>query len=321
MVTVETGARLHFGFQNLSLAYDRLYGGIGVGLDEPALRIETTAAQEVRCADSELRSYVETAVDVLDVPGIAITVKERFGRHIGLGSGTQIALACLVGIADTYDLSIDPRQTAPRLGRGGRSGVGVATFEDGGFIIDSGHRSTKFTTDPPNPGNWSVPEPIVQQPLPADWRFLVVTPETSPGNSGEAETSSMEATVESANPGIADDIAAVLTRSLLPSIAEQNIQQFGEALERIGRLNGAWYADEQGGVYRPPVGTLIEELCKSRTVFGAGQSSWGPTVYGVTNKAQAQEAKDAGETAVKSSGLDGRVSIHTPSTDGYISTE
>ena len=27
MVTVETGARLHAGFQNLALAHDRLYGG------------------------------------------------------------------------------------------------------------------------------------------------------------------------------------------------------------------------------------------------------------------------------------------------------
>ena len=40
MATVETGARLHFGFQNLSLAHERLYGGIGVALAEPRLIVE-----------------------------------------------------------------------------------------------------------------------------------------------------------------------------------------------------------------------------------------------------------------------------------------
>jgi beta-ribofuranosylaminobenzene 5'-phosphate synthase len=317
MVTVETGARLHFGFQNLSLAHERLYGGIGVGLDEPHIAIEATEADQVRCSDSELEGYVEAAVSALDVPGAAITVHERFERHVGLGSGTQLALACLVGIAQAYDRHISPRELAPQLGRGGRSGVGVATFEEGGFVIDGGHRTAKFTTRTPDPGNWTVPEPIVQETLPDEWRFLLVTPEAEPGCSGTDEDANMQSAVEGANPGVADDIAAVLTRSLLPAVAERDLEQFGEAVERIGRLNGAWYADEQGGVYRPSAGTLIEELRGDSSLTGTGQSSWGPTVYGVTDDMRAEEAKLAGESALDACGLDGTVRVVSPGTGGH----
>jgi beta-ribofuranosylaminobenzene 5'-phosphate synthase len=317
MVTVETGARLHFGFQNLALAHDRLYGGIGIGLDDPYITVEAMEADGIRCSDTEVEEYVEAAVDVLGVPGADITVHERFDRHVGLGSGTQIALACLVGIAEEYDQTISPRDVAPELGRGGRSGVGVATFEEGGFVIDGGHRTAKFTTRPPDPGNWTVPEPIVQETLPEGWRFLLVTPDVDPGCSGPDEDANMQSAVEGANPGIADDIAAAITRSLLPAVAERDVEQFGKAVERIGRLNGAWYADEQGGVYRPPAGTLIAELRDSPALAGTGQSSWGPTVYGVTDDTRAVEARESGEAALEACGLDGTVRLVCPGASGY----
>ena len=47
MATVETAARLHFGFGNLSLAHERLYGSYGVALTEPRLRVEAAPAAEV----------------------------------------------------------------------------------------------------------------------------------------------------------------------------------------------------------------------------------------------------------------------------------
>lgn len=316
MVTVETGARVHFGFQNLSLAHDRLYGGIGVGLDRPRLSIDAEQSEEIRCTD-ELRGYVESVIDALDVPGATVAVNECFDRHVGLGSGTQLALACLVGIGEAYGLDYDPRERAPELGRGGRSGVGVATFESGGFIVDAGHPTERFTSQLPESGTWRVPEPIVRQALPENWRFVLVTPEASSGRSGSQEDANMQSVVERANAGIADDIATVLTRRLLPAVVEEDIEQFGQAVERIGRLNGAWYADEQGGVYRPPAGTLVEKLRESSAILGVGQSSWGPTVYGVTRLDRAGEAKRAGESALTATAWSGAVRVVEPATGGH----
>lgn len=314
-VAVETRARLHFGFQNLSLAHERLYGGVGVGLAEPRLTVRAEPAESVECP-AGLRSYIEDAVEALDVEGARIELTEGYDRHVGLGSGTQIALAALVAIARAHDRSVDPRELAPQLGRGGRSGVGVATFESGGFVADVGHPTERFTTAPPGPGSWTVPEPLGRWTLPDSWRFLLVTPAESPGRSGEEEDESIRAIVERADGSIADDIATLLTRRLLPAVVEGDLPAFGSAVSRLGRLNGAWFADEQGGVYRPPAGQLIDRLDSSQAILGTGQSSWGPTVYGVTDDERAESAKAAGEEALDEFGLDGAVRTVAASDSG-----
>ncbi len=316
-VAVETGARLHFGFQNLSLAHERLYGGIGVGLAEPRIAVTAHPADEVVCDDDAVFPYLADVVELLDIEGVELTVEERFDRHVGFGSGTQLALAALVATARAHDRFVDPRSLAPQLGRGGRSGVGVATFEGGGFVVDVGHPTERFTTAPPGPGSWRVPEPIGNWSLPSSWRFVLVTPDSDQGQSGEAEDESIRSIVERADAGIGDDIATLLSRRLLPAVVEGDLTTFGSAVSHLGRLNGAWFADEQGGVYRPPAGNLIEQLDNSPAIVGAGQSSWGPTVYGVTDQQNAERAKQAGEEALAKTGLDGDVRIVSATTDGH----
>ena len=316
MATVETGARLHFGFQNLSLAHERLYGGVGVGLAEPRLTVRAEPAPELVCPDESVRPYAKEALAALGLDGAHVTVPERFGRHVGLGSGTQIALAVLVAVARAHDRPVDPRVVAPELGRGGRSGVGVATFESGGFVVDAGHPTERFTTAPPGPGSWMVPAPIGVWTVPDSWRFLLVIPDGQPGRSGESEDESIRSIVERADAGIADEIAPLLTRRLLPAVVAGDLGEFGAAVSRLGRLNGAWFADEQGGVYRPPAAELIEHLADCPAVVGAGQSSWGPTVYGVTDDRGGGRAVEAAEAALEELGIPGSVSLVRASSAG-----
>ena len=321
MVTVETSARLHFGFQNLALAHDRLYGGVGVALAEPGVVVSADPAPGVVCDDPVVEPFVADAVERLGVDGARVSVEERFRRHAGFGSGTQLALATLIAVARANDEYADARTHAPELGRGGRSGVGVATFEDGGFVVDAGHPTERFTSRPPADGSWTVPNPIVQRALPREWRFVLVTPDTEAGRSGRPEEQSMRAVVERADPGIADDVAHLLTRRLLPAVAEQDVTEFGAAIARLGRLNGAWYADEQGGVYRPPAGELVDSLGDSPVIYGAGQSSWGPTVYGVTRERDVDEARAAARAALGTVAEDGTVRVATPRNTGATLTE
>ncbi len=320
MVTVETGARLHFGFQNLALAHARLYGGVGVALAEPRVVLTAEPASEVVCEDS-LEPFVADAVSALGVEGARVSVSESFQRHVGFGSGTQLALGTLVAVARAHDDYVDARTVAPELGRGGRSGVGVATFENGGFVVDAGHPTERFTSSPPAEGSWDVPRPMVRHDIPSDWRFVLVTPAGAVGQSGDDEDESMRSVVERADPGIADDISHLLTRRLLPAVAEHDIAEFGAAVARLGRLNGAWYADEQGGVYRPPAGRLIDSLGNSPVIYGAGQSSWGPTVYGVTRESETAEATDAARTALAAADCEGRVRVAAPRNRGASLSE
>ncbi|MFB6303896.1 MAG: GHMP kinase, partial [Haloferacaceae archaeon] len=198
---------------------------------------------------------------------------------------------------------------APALGRGGRSGVGVAAFERGGVVLDAGHPTARFTTARPGRGEWTVPPVAARHPVPEDWRFLLVVPDVEPGRSDEREDRSMRAAVERADAATADRVAGVVTRRLLPAAAEGSAERFGAAVGEIGRLNGSWYADEQGGVYRPPVGEVVATLADSPAVYGAGQSSWGPTVYGVTDADRADAAARAGRDALDDAGVDGRVEV------------
>ncbi|MGZ0746739.1 beta-ribofuranosylaminobenzene 5'-phosphate synthase family protein [Haloparvum sp. AD34] len=326
MTRVSAGARLHFGFGNLSLSHERLYGALGVALAEPSVVVEAAPASEVSVevapasdADSvatdtaavvgDVREFATRACDLLGVDGAAITVEESLPRHAGLGSGTQLALATLAAVARSHDRAPAVRDRAPALGRGGRSGIGVAAFERGGFVLDAGHPTARFTTDRPETGSWEVPAVAARHPIPDHWRFLLVIPDADPGRSGAGEDATMRTVVEGADPALADRIAGIVSRRVLPAVAEGRAEAFGAAVAEVGRLNGNWYTDEQGGVFRPPVGDVVAALADSPAVFGAGQSSWGPAVYGVTDADHAGAARAAGEDALDAAGVGGEVRI------------
>ncbi|WP_135806778.1 beta-ribofuranosylaminobenzene 5'-phosphate synthase family protein [Halorussus marinus] len=316
MVRVSVGGRLHFGFQNLSLAHERLYGSLGVALESPRAVVTAEPADRVDCDHPTAREYAARAVDLLDAPGASVTVEETLPRHVGLGSGTQLALAVLAAVATATGTEPRVRERAPRLGRGGRSGVGVAAFESGGFVLDTGHPTERFTADRPPRGEWSVPAVAARRPVPDDWRFVLALPDAEPGRNGDDEDDSMRSVVERADPAVADRIAALVSRRVLPAIAEGDRAAFGAAVAEVGRLNGAWYADEQGGVYRPPVGEVVARLDESPAIAGAGQSSWGPAVYGVTARDRSEPAREVAREALAAAGVDGEVLVAEPRNRG-----
>jgi beta-ribofuranosylaminobenzene 5'-phosphate synthase len=260
--------------------------------------------------------YARRTCDLLDLPGARVEVTERLPRHVGLGSGTQLALATYTAVARANDADSRPREHAPALGRGGRSGVGVAAFETGGFVVDAGHPTERFTTAQPADGEWTVPSVLARYDLPADWRVVLALPEADPGRHGEDEDRSIRGVVERADPALAEELASLLVDRLLPAAVEGRTEAFGAALAEFGRLNGAWYADVQGGVYRPPAGELIERLSASPAVAGAGQSSWGPAVWALTDADRAEEARAAAEAALEAAGTDGRVLLTRPRNGG-----
>ncbi len=318
MVGVTTGGRIHFGFDNLSLSHERLYGALGVALEQPRTTLEATATDVIRVkvssdipdrTEQDTRQYVERVCELLGVPGATVRVTEALPRHAGLGSGTVLALSTLVAISQTYGRAPKTRERAPMLGRGGRSGIGVGAFERGGFIFDAGHPTARFTTDRPCDGDWTVPAVVASHSIPDEWQFLLVNPDIEAGRSGNEEERSMRTAIEEAEPGPADRISGVIIRRLLPSVVEARVSDFGAAVAEIGRLNGSWYTDEQGGVYRPPIGEIIASVSESAAIHGAGQSSWGPTIYGVTSTQQAQMAKEAGQAALEAAGVGGDVRV------------
>jgi len=311
---VRAGARVHFGFTNLSLAHERLYGGVGLALSAPAAVVTAEPADRVD-ADPALRTAAEQACDLLGVAGARVRLPEALPRHVGLGSGTQHALATLAAVARAHDRPPRPRERAPALGRGGRSGVGVVAFERGGFVVDGGHPTEAFTPSPPGRGGWTVPPLLARQELPRDWRIVLAVPDDE-GRSGEQEDASMREVIERADPAAGDALAALLLRRVLPAASEGRLAALGEALTAFGRRNGTYYVAEQGGVYRPPADELVACLREASAVTGAGQSSWGPTVWGLTDTDRAGRARDAARDALDDAGVAGDVRVVRPRNRG-----
>jgi beta-RFAP synthase len=76
-------------------------------------------------------------------------------------------------------------------------------------------------------------------------------------------------------------IAQLVLTSLLPALVEHDVEEFGDALTRVQRLVGDAFSPVQGGRFHPQADALVEALVREGAA-GAGQTSWGPAVYGIT---------------------------------------
>ena len=66
-----------------------------------------------------------------------------------------------------------------------------------------------------------------------------------------------------------------------PALVEKDLRDFGQALTGIQRMVGDYFASVQGGRFSNPLSERLIGFLLDRGAAGAGQSSWGPAVYGV----------------------------------------
>src|SRR5919202_5774794 len=142
------------------------------------------------------------------------------------------------------------------------------TFALGGLVVEGGHR----------PGVERPAPLLARHPVPDEWRAVLVVPAAAPGLSGGAEEEAFRRLVPA--PERSALIAQLVLTSLLPALVERELEEFGAALTRVQELVGDSFAEVQGGRFHPRAGALVEALLRHGAA-GAGQSSWGPTVYGV----------------------------------------
>jgi len=203
-------------------------------------------------------------------------VWESIPKHVGLGSGTQLSLAVGTAIAMLDGKSFTPPELSQITGRGVVSGVGTATFAEGGFVIDGG----KLTTTPEGKGTEAVPPLLIRQAVPEDWHFVIAIPDLPKGLSGVPEKHAFQE-LPKGKASHAKETSRLVLMQLLPALIRDDIDQFGEALTRIQILVGDSFSKAQGGRFASPeVAKCVDAMLKAGAV-GAGQSSWGPTCYGL----------------------------------------
>jgi beta-ribofuranosylaminobenzene 5'-phosphate synthase len=291
MIEVRTCARLHLGLLDHNGEQGRMYGSIGVAVNQPhlVLRAETADTLLVEgLENNRVTTYAQRFIRRYGLPaGAHLNLLTRIPPHVGLGSGTQLGLAVGAALARLAGLQLSVAEIALAVERGQHSGIGIATFQHGGFVLDGGHRILSTLSDPSighvqarQIEKGKVPPLLFQHPLPKDWFFVTVIPEADPGMSGEKEDSAFLQLPE-APSHLVEKISWLLLMKMLPAIVEKDIANFGQALTSIQRIVGDCFASVQGGRYASPVSEKVVEFLLDRGAAGTGQSSWGPTVYGL----------------------------------------
>jgi beta-RFAP synthase len=285
-VSVFAPARLHMGFIDLGGSLGRRFGGIGIGVNEIAARLSIAAAAELSAAGPGAKRALDVARAFAANKGldcrVAIRIHQAIPEHVGLGSGTQLALAVGMGLARFHGFASNVREIARDIERGARSGIGIATFEQGGLIVDGGRGANTVT-----------PPVIARMEMPADWRFILAFDRRGQGLHGKQEVAAFETLPPFPVQETARLCHLLLLRGL-PALAEGDMQGFGSVIAELQNAVGDHFAPAQGGRFTSPqVGAAMNWLTEQGAA-GAGQTSWGPTGFClVESPARAVELFDA----------------------------
>lgn len=281
-VTVVAPARLHMGFIDLSGALGRHFGSIGLALNEINTRLSISAADSLQVtgpvADRALK-YARQLCALLKVPEtLHIHIDTAIPEHIGLGSGTQMALAIGTGLNAYYGLGLSVRDIAQLSERGARSGIGIGIFEKGGLVVDGGRGQDTKT-----------PPLLAQMTVPEDWRFILIFDQRGQGLHGEQEVSAFQQLPPFPQEQ-AQRLCYLLLMQGLPALAEQDLPKFGEVISLLQQAVGEHFAPVQGGVFTSPEVAAAMAILEQEGVVAIGQTSWGPTGFcAVDNPSRALE--------------------------------
>jgi beta-ribofuranosylaminobenzene 5'-phosphate synthase len=200
----------------------------------------------------------------------SITIERCPPEHAGLGTGTQLALA--VARALGIDNDCDLVAAAQRMGRGLRSALGIHGFQQGGFLVDGGQRDGRATIAPL----------LVRTAFPAAWRIVLVMPPWTRGLAGGIERQAFADLLgQQTTLARTDALCRLVLLGMMPALVEQDLPAFGEALYDFNRRVGEMFAPVQGGPYAQPRLAEVVAYIRAQGVPGVGQSSWGPTIFGV----------------------------------------
>jgi beta-ribofuranosylaminobenzene 5'-phosphate synthase len=296
-VHVACGARLHMGFLDLSFTLGRRFGSIGMALDRPQTQITLRHSTETRVEGPESERaarYLATLTRRLNLPSAhSLTIAAAMPAHAGLGSGTQLALGIAAALRRLHGLPDDHAADARTLGRGGRSGIGLALFRHGGFVLDGGI------------GGAGGPPPMLSRvAIPETWRVLLIRDTAQTGLSGSDEVAAFAA-LPPLDDAYSAEICRLVLMQVLPALVEDDLARFGAAISRIQVIIGEYFAPVQGGRFTSPRLAAALSLLSDAGATAAGQSSWGPAGFAVVDcPATAERLTDLLRQSTRSQGLD-----------------
>lgn len=269
VVEVAAPSRLHFGMFSFGQAGVRQFGGVGVMIGTPGVRVRISPAPRLEAAGPHSLRVAEFARRAaahrgLPEPACRIEVTAAPRPHVGLGSGTALALAVAAGLnAFLGGPPSSPADLALSTGRGARSAIGLYGFAQGGLLVEAGKLPDE-----------SISPLVARVELPAAWRFVLVCPADRDGLSGGDERRAFER-LRPVAAETTSQLCRLALLGLLPAAAAGRFDEFSDSLYQFNRLVGTCFADWQGGPFASP--ELVERV-RRLGAPGVAQSSWGPTL-------------------------------------------
>lgn len=277
---VTAPSRLHFGMFSFGQPAVRQFGGVGAMVASPQVRVSVRPAEKFevvglhreragRFAEAVLANLRNEKLVDGDVRlNGRLEVQQAPREHVGLGLGTQLGLSVAAGVCAALGFTRRSAIELARLaGRGARSAIGTHGFNQGGLLVEAG----KLNGDKISPL-------IARIDVPAEWRFLLIIPRAASGLAGGDEQQAFER-LPPVPPETTDRLLRETMLHMLPAAAAGDFAEFGASLYRFGHLAGSCFAAEQGGPFASEQTARIVEELRRIGVVGAGQSSWGPTVF------------------------------------------
>ena len=164
-IEIISPSRLHFGFLEISGNNDRSYGGIGLSIDKFSTKIIVKKSNKVKirinCLDKASFFLNEFCRKKKIKNNYLINIKKSSPKHIGLGSGTQLALSIGCAVSKLNNLDLDIKNISKILNRSLRSNIGLMNFKTGGFLIDLDIKKKFFT-------------PIGKVFFPEEWKIILI---------------------------------------------------------------------------------------------------------------------------------------------------
>lgn len=289
-VSVNAPTRLHFGLLAFGNQEGRNFGGVGLMLKKPRIKVKAKASETFTTTGIYANRLTEFAQMWKDytkadkLPNCTLKVTKAPPQHVGLGLGTQLGLSTAEALQRfTSKSGFSAMERAIVVNRAARSAVGTYGFQFGGLIVERGRLPSERIS------------PLeCRMDFPKKWRIALIRPEGGSGLSGESETKAFT-DIPPVSLSTTNQLLDIVQTQLLPGLTAKNFNQVTEAIEAYGHLAGSCFQAVQGGPYNGRLLNNRVAWLKELGARGVGQSSWGPTLFCFFDSKEAAKEFQRGE--------------------------
>jgi beta-RFAP synthase len=263
---VTTPSRIHLGFYGINNNYGYTYGSLGLAVNyfHTCVSISKSKRFNTNISKKIINPILEF-IKLKKIPNkFTINILENAPEHVGLGSGSQTTLSIGKALSNFFDLDMTLSEIANIFKRGKRSGIGIATFNKGGFVVDCCKKEGLH------------PETLFHSKFPSDWRIILLNDNNLKGSFGNKESNFFKKKISNSHNS---DLSHIVIRGIIPSIIYKDFSNFSRNITEFQEITSKLYKEKQTDMFLSPQISKIMKYIKRFNNIGIGQSSWGPISY------------------------------------------